>query len=99
MDDGIAEIEKTPIAAILRHVHLEDFVSGPVLLCLTTASEELDCFEQMFRQPMPAVGYAFDETFVERFKKSIDQNSAIHDGAIVLRRTSPSKPYLSLIHI
>jgi hypothetical protein len=82
-----------PIAEILRRVNIEDFVSGPVLLCLSTGPRDLDCFEQMPRSPMPIVGYEFDGTFVERFRKSIELNRSVHDGAIILRRSSHSHPY------
>lgn len=93
MDGNIADLDKFPIAAILRRVHIEDFVPGPVLLCLSTGARDLDCFEQMPRLPMPTVGYEFDGTFVERFRKSIELNRSVHDGAIILRRSSHTHPY------
>lgn len=68
-------------------------VPYPILICLYTSNTRLPYAEPMLRVPEPPIGMPFDEQFLDHLKKAYSLNSAIHDGAIMVRRDSYESRY------
>lgn len=64
-----------------------------IILCFYTGSLPRDC-APMPREPAPAVGASFDERFAGVWADATQLNPAVHDGAIMIGRTSPDAPYM-----
>jgi len=47
----------------------------------------------MLRDPKPSIGITYDENFPLYLKKAIQENSSIHDGAVLLRRATQLEKY------
>ncbi|XIA62060.1 hypothetical protein ACFIOY_20450 [Bradyrhizobium sp. TZ2] len=64
-----------------------------VILCFYTGDLPSDC-APMPRDPAPAVGLPFDERFGIVLADATRLNPAVHDGAIMIGRTTADSPYL-----
>ena len=82
------------IAAILKRVHSDASIDGPLLLCLLTGNGPLPLCEAMPRDPTPPTGMVFGDDFADRLAAALAINPSVHDGAVILRRMDPSMPYL-----
>lgn len=47
----------------------------------------------MPRVPAPAIGATFELGFVSSYQTAVCRNPAVHDGAVVLGRTSADEPH------
>ncbi len=64
----------------------------PIILCFT-ADQKIPYASAMPREPLPAIGQAFDEGFSEVLKQAVAENSSIHDGAIMLSTEAAGTEY------
>jgi len=82
------------IGAILRRVHSEGSGLGPLLLCFLSGEDADACTEPMLRDPAPPIGTPFGDDFPDELMSALTANSAVHDGAILFRRSAVTAPYL-----
>lgn len=47
----------------------------------------------MPREPEPAIGSPFDLKFIEVLKHAYSENDAIHDGALIMMRSTSTEEY------
>jgi len=78
---------------ILRPFVCEQRDRGTAIICLFTGRLPPFC-EAMSRLPSPEIGMPLDGSFHALFAEATKLNPAIHDGAIMVGRTSPSDAYL-----
>lgn len=64
-----------------------------MMLCLFTGDSLPDCCAAMPREPQLDTGVAFGEDFLTVYDRAIAQNSAAHDGAIMIGRPTVAQQY------
>jgi hypothetical protein len=80
------------LAKVARALAGSGGVSFPIMLCFYSGS--MPPFSTpMPRDPLPANGSPFDEKFSDVLADALLRNAAVHDGAIMLGRSSPSEGY------
>jgi hypothetical protein len=81
------------IGQILQRMASGASAHATVIICLFTGETLPASCAPMLRQPAPKTGMLFDSTFPEVHAHAIAQNSAAHDGAVMVGRTTGSDPY------
>lgn len=81
------------IDVLFEAVAKQKLAHGPTLGCLYTGDAFPPHCAPMPRSPIPNVGMLFDESFPEMLKAAIGLNPAIHDGAVMIGRTSSAEAY------
>src|SRR5690349_11937693 len=81
------------IDATLVRMRAEPWVTLPVIACFYTGSALPAGCAAMPREPEPASGMAFGQNFPELFAATLTQNSAIHDGAVMIGRPNRTSSY------
>lgn len=66
---------------------------GPTIACLYTGADCPSSCAPMLRDPEPVTGQELNDSFVELLSTALTLNDAVHDGAIMLGRTSASEEY------
>jgi hypothetical protein len=95
-DTHRTEVLKERVEAIDNTVRLlASAVSrqSTVILCFYTGALPIGC-APMPRIPSPPAGLPFDQRFASLLEDATKLNSAIHDGAVMIGRTTPDAPYL-----
>ncbi|TCV49276.1 hypothetical protein [Agrobacterium tumefaciens] len=64
-----------------------------LILCLFTGCDIPQFSTPMARDPEPATGDMFNQKFLAFYWKAIEQNPAIHDGAVMIGRKTVHEPY------
>lgn len=77
---------------IVTSLHESVLVTLPVILCLFTGTKP-EFAAIMPRDPAPPTGMPFDEGFVELLAGILQDNAAVHDGAIMLGRKNLVQTY------
>lgn len=64
-----------------------------IIACLYSGDEMPKKCEPMPRSPEPDIGQPLDDDFDRHFSAAIALNPAVHDGAIMFKRSSPEESY------
>lgn len=81
------------IDQIFRTLAMGSGGTSPIIVCFYTASGLLQFSDSMPRSPEPACGMFFGSDFSARWSEALRCNPAIHDGAVLVRRTTPDERY------
>ncbi|WP_349371213.1 hypothetical protein [Salinarimonas sp.] len=65
--------------------------AGAPIVCFLAGRSALRYATQMARDPLPRAGYAFGPDFGDHFARAIEENPAIHDGAVIVVRESGAR--------
>ncbi len=66
---------------------------GPTIACLYTGADRPSSCAAMLRFPEPETGQELDDSFVDHLSAALALNDAVHDGAVMLGRTSALEQY------
>ena len=80
-------------AEVERVLHGVAVTGHSMIVCLFTGSGAPSYLEPMARDPIPPTGVPFDAGFPRLYQSALQQNEAIHDGAILLGRTVAGEGY------
>lgn len=79
-------------AEILRSMREADSLTLPVLLCFFTGPPPAYA-AAMPRDPSPQLGALFGGTFSAAIQRAMGENPALHDGAVMLGRPTPTEMF------
>jgi hypothetical protein len=65
----------------------------PIIACFYTGIVDPAFCAPMPREPLPPTGIAFDASFSEALVMARTLNPSVHDGAVMVGRSSASTPY------
>ena len=64
-----------------------------MIVCLCTGDTLPEGCSPMPREPSPATGILLAEDFVTVFEQALHLNAAVHDGAIIVSRSTATEDY------
>jgi hypothetical protein len=78
---------------VFREMAGRDAAAGTLIVCFYTGRTLPSSCAPMSRSPAPATGVPFDRNFPKLLARVLASNPAVHDGAIMIRRSNSSDSY------